>query len=320
MADAANIRIKPNGLETAALIGLGAIGLPLAHALYRQLGDSFYVLADRAHADRLTEGPLDVNGARFAPIVAVKRTEISSPVSALFVCVKNYSLEETLPVLREFISDETVILPLQNGIYAKTFFEAHFPDHVVLEGFAQGPNTVRSGRCYTYSEAGTYHVGTSDLRWKEHAARVHDLLCKAGVRCYLDDDIRHTVWKKFMLNVAGNALTALTHIDYNMFAASETAQSVSRTVMEEFRTVAEREGIAISQQDIDDTIAYFVNYPASKHTSMLEDVLHRRRTENDYIAGQVLRLAKKHGVAVPATKMLYDLMKIREDVYLGRLS
>ena len=53
---------------------------------------------------------------------------------------------------------------------------------------------------------------------------------------------------------------------------------------------------------------------------MLEDVINKRPTENEYIAGYIKRLAIKHGVSAPFIDMLYSIMRIKEDVYLGKLN
>ena len=123
-----------------------------------------------------------------------------------------------------------------------------------------------------------------------------------------------------MINVAGNALTALTDLDYVMMKNSPEAQKVCRTIMQEYKFVAATEDVLITEADISEAIGYFMNYSKSKLTSMLEDVMNRRQTENEYIAGYIKRLAEKNGVHAPFIDMLYSIMRIKEDVYLGRLN
>ena len=96
-------------------------------------------------------------------------------------------------------------------------------------------------------------------------------------------------------------------------------QKLCRDVMHEFRIVAEKKTIQISEEDIEDVMEYFLSYNEAKHTSMLEDVQNNRQTENEYIAGYIVRLAENYGVSVPRIEMLYRLMKIKEDVYLNNL-
>ena len=143
-----------------------------------------------------------------------------------------------------------------------------------------------------------FHIGSSDENLKGIASNVCKMMSDAGVSCFHNDNIKHEIWKKLMLNVAGNAITALTGIDYCMFANSKETQQLCRTTMEEFVMVAKTLSIDLNQNDIDDIINYFLSFKVSKRTSMLEDVLNSRPTENDYIAGYIYRLAKENNILV----------------------
>ena len=48
-------------------------------------------------------------------------------------------------------------------------------------------------------------------------------------------------------------------------------------------------------------------------TSMLQDILAGRKTEVDIFSGEVIRLGKLFGISTPYNKVLYDLIKIKEE-------
>ena len=81
--------------------------------------------------------------------------------------------------------------------------------------------------------------------------------------------------------------------------------------------MAQAKEIPLTEEDIEDIIQYYVSYKGAKKTSMLEDVLHHRRTENEYLAGTLLQMAEKKRIPVPATETLYLLMKAKEEIYLN---
>lgn len=301
------------------LIGLGAIGAPLANILYKYYGDRFVLVSGDEHAGRLKSGRIRINGDRFDPKVLTPTDHGDEKLEVLFICVKNYSLESAFADMDVLISDDTLLMPLQNGLYSYDFLRERFPANVVLEGFAQGPNTRIYDYDIVYQNPGTYYLGKNHADYRGYAVDLYDMLSKAGVPCVLSQDIRHDMWCKLMLNVAGNALTALTDLDYVMFKNSPEAQKVCRTIMQEFKFVAATEDVLITEADIADVMNYFMTYSESKLTSMLEDVINKRPTENEYIAGYIKRLAEKDGVPVPFTDMLYSIMRIKEDVYLGKI-
>jgi len=50
-------------------------------------------------------------------------------------------------------------------------------------------------------------------------------------------------------------------------------------------------------------------------SSMLQDVLRKKRTEIDFINGVIVRLGQELGIAVPTNKLLVDLVKTIESSY-----
>lgn len=300
-----------------ALIGLGAIGVPIAHKLQQEYKDSFYLIADDERKRKLQEKSIHINGELFTPKIVseLDYTEIGI-VNLLIVCVKNYGLSGILRNISPFVGSETVVLPLQNGIYSHDFFETHFPGNIVLSGYVQGPNTELTKDGFQYQNSGELHIGSE--HYKDSAKSVVEILQTASIPVTYEKDIMKMVWKKWMLNIAGNSITALTGADYSLFKLYSDLQMVCRMAMREFVKIAAAEGIKLSETDIDDIIQYYVSYVGGKKTSMLMDVINERKTENDYLAGSALQLAQKHEIYAPIISTLYYLMEVKEEVYMER--
>lgn len=302
--------------DTVALIGFGAIGSPIAHKLYKCYGKQFSLVASGTIREKLEAENIKINGDIFNSKIISKADEAVNDIKLLLVCIKNYDLDSALEDIKRVVSANTVILPLQNGIRSYEFFCEKFPDNLILQGFVQGPNTRRSGNDIFYSNPGVMHIGKSDRSNIQCVEYVFELLKSAKIDVVLEDDIKKMVWKKWMLNVAGNSVTALTGADYSRFKDFSELQVLCRKAMQEFLEVATAEKIGLAQSDIDDVINYYVTYNGNKKTSMLEDVLNTRKTENDYLAGQLLNIADRHGLDLPIIRTLYSLIKIKEQLYL----
>lgn len=296
-----------------SLIGLGAVGAPLANILYKEFKDDFVLLSSKDFLFTLKN--VYVNGRKFEPKIVTNKNQLKKPIGVVFICVKNYQISGVYKLLEDMIDCDTIIFPLQNGVYSFDFLSSHFPNNVVLEGFAQGPNTKIVNNIFTYQRPGVFHIGTHNSKWESNAKNVFELMKKSGVECFYDNDIRKQVWKKLMLNVAGNAITALTEIDYCMFANSKETQILCHSVMQEYIEVAKSQNIELTETDIKEIMDYYLSFTVSKRTSMLEDIVNKRPTENEYIAGYISRLAKENNIYVPHIDTLYYLIKIKEQVY-----
>ena len=286
-----------------ALIGLGAIGVPIAHKLFNTFQNDFFLIADEERKNNLSENDIYINSNLFNPlIVSEKEQEIIGKADILLVCVKNYDLNSIIKTISPFIGVDTLVLPLQNGIYSFDFFKKSFPENIILRGYVQGPNTEKIENGFKYENCGELHIG-SDTNPKE-AITVVRLLKKASVPAIYESNIVKMVWKKWMLNVAGNSVTALTGADYSLFKLYSDLQTICKQAMMEFKIIAAAEGVALDNKDVDDIIKYYVSYVGSKKTSMLMDVINERKTENDYLAGTALQLARKHHILVPTISTL----------------
>lgn len=299
-----------------SLIGLGAVGVPIANLLFKKYQDDFILLSSKEFLSTLTDKDIYINNELFQPEVMSEKSKLKKKIGLLIVTVKNYHIDSTCDFLKTMIDDSTVILPLQNGVYSFDYFRKMFPHNVILEGFAKGPNTIITRNGFEYQRTGELHIGATEENNKEYAKETWQMLVHAGMNCYYEDNIRREVWKKLMLNVAGNAITAITEMDYCDFKHSQEVQELCRRTMREFIIVANINGLDLNENDITDVINYYLSFRVSKHTSMLEDVLHKRKTENEYIAGYISRLAAEKQIYTPNIDMLYSLVKIKEAVYL----
>lgn len=171
---------------------------------------------------------------------------------------------------------------------------------------------------FEYTKSGVIHIGTSRDAEVEKLRNVFDVLKESGLSIFWEDNIKKMVWSKWMLNVAGNTVTALTGASYRQFADSRDLQMICRRIMKEFLLVANTENVGLTYSDIDETIDYFVGFRTDKITSMLQDVLSERRTENEYITGELLRMAEERDIDLPINKTMYSLVKIKEAVYMER--
>lgn len=297
-----------------ALIGLGAIGTPIAHKLYKKNNKKFVLVANEERKKKLLSGSISINGEIFKPNIVSSADDIE----ILIVCIKNYDLEKSIVDFKKVINDKTIILPLQNGIYSYDFFKTNFPRNVVLHGYVQGPNTKKNEMEFTYENAGVMHIGCVLEEENLFINQVYEQLKNADVDVCLEKDIKKMVWKKWMLNVVGNSITGLTEADYSDFKREERLQDLCKIAMNEFLKISQIAQIGLDQTDVNDVLQYYMNYSGCKRTSMLEDICNERRTENEYLAGKIVEIAKKNGIEIPVIQTLYYLISIKETLYLEK--
>lgn len=296
------------------IIGAGCVGSVLAERLsYLEDNVEVFFIAQGRYVERLRNGikvndnliriPVPVSGSCYADLI--------------FVCVKNYDLLRACEDMKPYVNSNTIILPLLNSVTPTPNIRELYPDNRVLYGYISKIDAYNDGGGFAYNVAGDIHFGYSNnVEIKPELRKIKELLDKAGFISFIDKDMKRGIWKKWMLNVGANQVSALTGADYIQFSKIKEVHHILRLAMQELLIIASYEGVNLGTRDIDETIEYLTTYPYPKKTSMLQDILACRRTEVDYISGDVVKLAHKWNCPSPVNLTMYYLIKAKEATYL----
>lgn len=292
------------------IIGAGAVGAVVGWKLYKHADLAFIV--DEERKERYSGG-LAVNGEvidfRFLTPAEADTADL------LIFAVKNFSLEDAADEASPFVGETTVILSLLNGIEAEEKLSERFGAEKVLYGFITDLSSVHDGTETTcFSGGGNIVFSEKDNTRSARVEEIAALFDEAGQRYTIPENIMHEKWWKFMLNTCFNTLSAILIADYAAISSNSDFIRAVRLEAREVQTVAKKEGVIITQDDIEEMIRRVTALQDHGKTSMLQDVLSHRETENRYFAGAVSRLGKKHSVETPISDFLSILLEAKRRV------
>lgn len=292
------------------IIGAGAVGAVVGWKLYKHADLAFIV--DEERKERYSGG-LAVNGE----VIDFRFLTPSEADTAdlLIFAVKNFSLEDAADEASPFVGENTVILSLLNGIEAEEKLSERFGAEKVLYGFITDLSSVHDGTETTcFSGGGNIVFSEKDNTRSARVEEIAALFDEAGQRYTIPENIMHEKWWKFMLNTCFNTLSAILIADYAAISSNSDFIRAVRLEAREVQTVAKKEGVIITQDDIEEMIRRVTALQDHGKTSMLQDVLSHRETENRYFAGAVSRLGKKHSVETPISDFLAILLEAKRRV------
>ena len=292
------------------IIGAGAVGAVVGWKLYKHADLAFIV--DEERKERYSGG-LAVNGE----VIDFRFLTPSEADTAdlLIFAVKNFSLEDAADEASPFVGENTVILSLLNGIEAEEKLSERFGAEKVLYGFITDLSSVHDGTETTcFSGGGNIVFSEKDNTRSVRVEEIATLFDEAGQRYTIPENIMHEKWWKFMLNTCFNTLSAILIADYAAISSNSDFIRAVRLEAREVQTVAKKEGVIITQDDIEEMIRRVTALQDHGKTSMLQDVLSHRETENRYFAGAVSRLGKKHSVETPISDFLSILLEAKRRV------
>ncbi len=294
-------------IKTVSLIGLGALGILFAQKLSESMAPgTLRVVADRERITRYERDGIYCNGQR-CQLTYIAPDEACQPADLVIIAVKMNGLDDAIKAVRGHIGPDTVILSLLNGIISEKLIGRAYGMDKVLLCVAQGMDAVKVKNSLTYHNAGQLSIG--DIRPGPASEKL-----RAVKRFFNETDIPHEVvedmpkrlWSKFMINVGANQTTAVYRCDYRGIQPGGAYRDTMIAAMRETAAISQKEGVNLTETDIDYWLAVIDGLSPDGKTSMQQDVEAGRPTEVGLFSGTVLSLSKKHGLTCPVNQMLYD--------------
>lgn len=295
-------------IEKTAIIGAGALGAAYGSLLYAMDPQCVCFIASGSRHERLKRDGVVVNGKR-CPIAVVSPEE-ATPADLLIVAVKHYHLDRAIAEMRQAIGPETTVLSVMNGIDSEERIGAVYGMDKVIYGLTLGIDAVREGNRVTYTTQGRIFFGEAkNPAMTERVRRIHDLFDRAGIAHVIPPDMIRSLWFKFMVNVGANQTSAVLRADYGALRTSPEARALMESAMREIIALAGALKVDLSEKDIGEWYKVLEGLSAEGKTSMFQDVEAGRKTEVEMLAGTVIELGKRHGVATPVNGRLFDELK-----------
>ncbi|USB34488.1 2-dehydropantoate 2-reductase [Paenibacillus sp. YPG26] len=218
-------------------------------------------------------------------------------------------LHRHLAVLR---GEGTDIICFQNGVgHIERLSEALGGQHILAALTTEGAR--KEGDCTVYrSGEGQTRLGLTGIHekaglWLDKAENLAVSLTMAGFPAVLSNDIDKEIYRKLLINAAINPLTALLRIRNGELLASEERRALLIELIEETLDIYNHYGISYDA-DIKDQVFAVCRSTAHNMSSMLKDVLAGQVTEVNSINGQLVKMAHKKEIKVPAHERVWRLV------------
>lgn len=294
------------GLRVAVL-GPGGVGGLLA-ALLARAGAAVTCLAGAGTAVRLRTAGVRVESGQFgdftAPVDATER--LAGPVDVLLVCVKATHLDDALERVPADVLGGALVVPLLNGVEHVDLLRRRYPHAGVVpatirvESTRTEPGVVRHGSPFVTVDL----VAVDGL--EQRVRRLADALQRAGVTTRVGDDEQAALWSK--LNFLAPLALLTTAAQATAGEVRESRREDLLAIVGEVAAVARAEG---APADAEQVVDFFDGVPAGMRSSMQRDAEAGRPIELDAIGGAVVRMATRHGIAVPVTARYVDELQDR---------
>ncbi|NOX33071.1 MAG: 2-dehydropantoate 2-reductase [Deltaproteobacteria bacterium] len=299
------------------IIGAGAMG-SLFGSLLAQSGENVFLM------DIWKDHVSAINSQGLAVEFDGKTSRVDIPASSnmqdtresdlVIIFVKSTQTKQAAVQALKCLNNKGVVLTLQNGMgNADKIAQVVHPDKVIAGTTSHGATMLGPG-LIRHAGTGPTLIGMWSGKNNAGLENIKNVFCNAGIDTKIEDNIHLIIWKKLIINVGINAITALTGIKNGRILDSPPTGELVRTAVKEACDVALAHGVKL-QDDIAEQVFDVAKATGPNRSSMGQDADHKRLTEIDAINGAIVSLAQKKGIHVPVNQTLTALVQTLQENY-----
>lgn len=293
------------------VIGIGGVGGYLS-AMLANYYKNVTIIARNERYQKLKETGLILHSDLCGDIVVrpevkenVKNIEIQDYI---FICVKNYSLKEVLEEIQPCVGENTIIVPVLNGVNHGEICEEFLSKGYVVDSLIYIVSSYNKD--YSITQQGDYAYlyvgGKNDIQNQ----MVCDLLNDAQIDCALADNIEKELWNKYILNCAFNILTSYYNCTNTEIRESEVRCKEYKDLLQEAYNIGKAKGVDLDNDLVEKLYHNFIhNQPDGATSSLQRDIEAHRQNELETFSGYLVRLAQSLNISIPQTNYFYQELK-----------
>lgn len=304
------------------IIGAGGTGGILGFYMTKA-GKDVTLIARNAHLEAMKKQGLSVqkmwtNETETIPVDAesMESYEVKGEkADVILVCVKKYSLDSCIPFIQNISHENTIVVPVLNVYGTGAYLQEKLPKVLVTDGCIYvSANIKQAGVLLQHGEILRVFFG---VREKEDLKKLNGqldgeykaerLLKKitqdfkdSGIDGILSDNIKRDALTKFSYVSPIGTAGLYLHAVAGDFQREGEARELFKTLIREIVTLANAMGITFEEDLVERNLKILSNLPEEATTSMQRDVMEGKQSEIDGLVYEVVRMAKKYGVEVPA--------------------
>ncbi len=247
------------------------------------------------------------------PVKAADMEHYEGQPNIIFVCVKGYSLEDTIPFIRRVAKTDTIVIPVLNIYGTGRKMQERLQELLVTDGCIYIAGEIKEpGTILLKGEIFRIVYGVRNPKEiRPELFEVAKDLKESGIEGVLSDNIRRDALQKF----AYVSPMAACGLYYNVSAGEVQKTGEPRDTF--VKLMKEIDALAVAMDvpflvDIVTTnlqILDALNPEAS--TSMQRDIYAGKPSEIDGLIYEVVRMGERYGVPTPAYKMIADYARAK---------
>ena len=293
----------------------GAIGGFLAKA-----GKDVTLIARGAHLQKMLLDGLHfetVDGEFTVPVQACTMDDYQDTPDVIFVCVKGYSLEETVPFIEKIAGSETIVIPILNIYGTGGKLQDKLPHIPVTDGCIyiaseiKEPGTILlSGKIFRVVYG--LRKGTPDATQEKITPILEAVkrdLADSGITPLFSEHIEKDALQKFSFVSPMAALGAAYDVTAEAVQSPGEMQDILISLIKEIKALSHAMDASLPDNIVEINMNIMNGLAPTARASMHRDIRAGRQSEVDGLVFEVVRMGKKYNVPVPTYEKIAEMFQ-----------
>ena len=297
------------------IIGAGGTGGVTGYYM-KKAGKDVTLIARGEHLKRIREQGLKLEkmwdgSEESIEIPATDMEHYTNHPDVIFVCVKGYSLEDTIPFIKRIAKKNTIVIPVLNIYGTGGKMQKELPELLVTDGCIYvSANIKEPGKLIQHGKILRIVFGVRDKEEsRPELAEIQKDLCDSHIDGILSENIRRDALEKFSYVSPIGAAGLYYHATAADFQKEGEARELFKTMIREIAALAEAMGVPFEKDMVEVNLKILSNLAPEATTSMQRDVMTGKQSEIDGLVYEVVRMGEEYHVPVPAYKKVAENLK-----------
>jgi 2-dehydropantoate 2-reductase len=286
------------------MLGAGAVGGYFGARLIEAGANVTFLVRPARRRALETSGLLVKSGfgdAHLAPQL-LSFGESAGPFDLALLSCKAYDLDDAIATLAPFVTENTLVIPLLNGVAHLEPLRRAFGEARLMGGYAGiGATLGENGEVLHFDSNQFIGFGALQGEAPPPLAELAAAFAHTPVEAIFSDEIETLMWAKYAFLTALAAATCLIRASVGEILETPAGPALMEALFSETLAVAKASGIELSEARMAGYRAHLFTKGSRSTASMLRDMQRGARTENEHIIGHMIALA--HRFALPAEKL-----------------
>ena len=288
-----------------AIIGAGGTGGCLGFFL-KKAGKDVTLIARGKHLEAIRKNGLTIQklwdeSRETLPVKACTAEEYKEIPDVILVCIKGYSMDETVSTIKKIAGKETVVIPILNIYGTGGRLQKKLPELTVTDGCIYvSANIMEPGVILQHGKI--LRVVFGARKPEEETEKMREVakdMVTDDLEVILSENIRRDAMVKFSyvspIGAAGlycNAVAA-------DFQREGEQREMFKALIREIVALSHAMGIAFEEDLVERNLKILASLSPEATTSMQRDVMEGKRSEMDGLVYEVVRMGREYKVSMP---------------------